>query len=107
MVVRGYLRKYYDQKKKEGTLTAKQIQDQNEPGPFSFLAFLKYHLNDNTWGDEIIVDVCGKMWQIAITIVYDETLVEQRFRHDRDLGDADLVLIFCGGNHYCGAGNQF
>ena len=97
----------YDQKKKEGTLTAKQIQDQNEPGPFSFLASLKYHLNDNTWGDEIIVDVCGKMWQIAITIVYAETLVEQRFRHDRDLGDADLVLIFCGGNHYCGAGNQF
>ena len=47
------------------------------------------------------------MWQIAITIVYAETLVEQRFRHDRDLGDADLVLIFCGGNHYCGAGNQF
>ena len=47
------------------------------------------------------------MWQIAITIVYAETLVEQRFRHDRDLGDVDLVLIFCGGNHYCGAGNQF
>ena len=97
----------YERKKKAGTLTPRQIHDQNEPGPFFFLGFLRYHLNDNSWGDEVLVDVCGKMWQIAITVVYAETLVEQRFRHDRELGDADMVLVFCGGNHYFAAGTHF
>ena len=97
----------YERKKKVGTFTPRQIHDQNEPGPFSFLGFLRYHLNDNSWDDEVLVDVCGKMWQIAITVVYAETLVEQRFRHDRELGDGDMVLVFCGGNHYCAAGTHF
>ena len=93
----------YDALKKEGKLTKKQELDQATLGPFSYLSYLKYHLKDDTWADEIMVAVMSMMWQITITVVHAETLYEHRIRYDRYLKDVDLVLVFCGSNHYVGA----
>ena len=93
----------YDALKKEGKLTKKQELDQAMPGPFPYLSYLKYQLKDDTWADEIMVAVVSMMWQITITVVHAETLYEHRIRHDRYLKDVDLVLVFCGNNHYVGA----
>ena len=79
-------------------------QKEDEPGPFSFLGFLKHHMNDSAWGDEIIVAALSRMWQVTITILMADSLIERRLRHNRNLDKVDLCLVFCGRNHYCGAG---
>ena len=38
----------YKEKEKEGTLTAEQIEDQQVPGPFSYLSYLEYLLQEGT-----------------------------------------------------------
>ena len=43
-------------------------ESEDECDPFSFLGCLKYHLDDNSWGDEIIVAV-GRIWHLTITII--------------------------------------
>ena len=92
----------YDALKAAGKLTKKQELDQAMPGPFSYLSYLKYQLKDDTWADEIMVAVMTMMWQITITVVHAESLYVHRIRHDRYLRDVDLVLVFCGNNHYVG-----
>ena len=80
---------------------------ENEPGPFSFLGFLKHHMDDSAWGDEIIVAALSRMWQITVTILMADSLIERRLRHNRPLSKVDLCLVFCGRNHFCGAGKIF
>ena len=42
-------------------------------------------------------------WQLTITVVHGESLRESRVRHNRPLDEVDLVLVYCGNNHYVGA----
>ena len=54
-------------------------------------------------GDETFTAALSIMWQLATTILNAEDLYEIRLRHGRPLGDADLVVVHCGQNHYVGA----
>ena len=65
---------------------------ENEPGPFSFLGFLKHHMDDSAWEDEIIVAALSRMWQITVTILMADSLIERRLRHNRNLDKVDSVL---------------
>ena len=96
-------REEYLQKTKAGTITPSEEFEYNHPGPFSYQEYLQYLLLDTTWGDEALIVTMSKRWQLAITVVHGEDLRESRVRHDRPLEDADLVLVFCGHNHYVGA----
>ena len=89
----------------------------NHPGPFSFKEYLEYVLLDTTWGDEL--HDCGHVNEMAdctITVVHagsseedeypgqkKDPLRESRVRHNRPLEEVDLVLVYCGHNHYVGA----
>ena len=79
-------------------------EDSNEPGPFSYLSFLRYHLQDFAWGDEVIIAALGRMWQLTVTIFMADSMIERRMRHNRSMEKVDLCLVYCGRNHYCGAG---
>ena len=92
----------YQEKSKEGTLTDDECKAYHDPGPFSYQEYLQYLLKDSTWGDEVLIVTMSMRWQIAITVLHDD-LRESRVRHDRPLTDADLVLVYCGNNHYVGA----
>ena len=58
-------------------------------------------------------------WQITITVVHagsseedeygqkKDPLRESRVRHNRPLEEVDLVLVYCGNNHYVGASKYF
>ena len=39
----------------ENPLTDEQIEDYQKPGPFSFITYLKYLMQDSAWGDEGII----------------------------------------------------
>ena len=95
-----YLRKTHD-----GTITPAEEYDYCHPGPFSYAEYLEYLLKDATWGDEVLIVTMSMMWQITITVVHDDCR-ESRVRHDRPLEDVDLVIVYCGSNHYVGAGKD-
>ena len=97
----------YAAKVEDGSITQQEIDDQDSPGPFSFVSYLEYLLKPNTWGDHSTILILSMMWQVKITVVTAETQKQQRFRHDSALKDADIVLVFCGGNHYVPAGEEW
>ena len=98
----------YKEKEKEGTLTAEQIEDQQVPGPFSYLSYLEYLLQKGTWGDYGVALSISFMWQLKLTVVVVDTthpeesqwIRQELIHHDSPLKNADLVMVFCGGNHY-------
>ena len=94
----------YKEKETAGTLTDMDIQERLTPGPFTFVTYLKEMLKPSMWGDEIVLTVFSMMWQLTITVVTAETLLQSKIRHSRKLKDADMVLLHCGQNHYCGTG---
>ena len=87
---------------KDGTLTEGEIVDYQIPGPFSFVAYLKYIMEDSTWGDFGLLTLLGMMWQLTITVVNAEDLSQIKIRHRRPLEKADLVLVLAQRCHYLG-----
>ena len=104
----------YLQKQKDGTLTTIQEEDQNTPGPYSYISYLEALLQAGTWGDYGVVLAASFMWQIKITIIVVDTTHEREdqwirqevIRHDSALKNADMVMVFCGGNQYVPAGKS-
>ena len=59
-----------------------------------------------TWGDHGTFLILSLMWQVKVTIITAERQKQQK-HHDSSLKDADFVLVFCGGNHYVLAGDEW
>ena len=97
-------REAYLQKTKDGTITPVEEMEYNYPGPFSYASYLKYMLLESSWGDEVILCVVSMMWQLKITVLHAESLHETRIRHNVPLEEADMVVVYCSGAHYIGAG---
>ena len=97
----------YSKKVEDNTITQQELADQDSPGPFSFVGYLEYLLEPKTWGDHGTVLILSLMWQVKVTIITAETQRQQRFHHDSSLKDADFILVFCGGNHYVPAGEEW
>ena len=91
-------------KKKEGTITSEQAHDYRLPGPFTFAEYVQHLLTDGTWGDDHVLTLVSLLWQVKITILNAATLGEIRIRHNDRLSDAELVVVFIGGDHYMGTG---
>ena len=98
----GHLRLSSDEyrvKQADGTLTQQQIQDYNEPGPFSIVGYLQQLLNRTFLGEEIVLVIISMMWQIKINVLHAESLLQTKIRHNNRLSKADL-LLHCSANHY-------
>ena len=74
------------------------------PGPFSFVEYLEYMLNDRSWGDEFFLYFMSCMWQVRVTIIQTPDYNQTRIRHTGNWWDADLCLLHVAGNHYNAAG---
>ena len=91
----------------KGTITPQDLREQRMPGPFSFVAYLRYLLQDSTYGDANVVLVMSMLWQLRITCLIAESLFEIRFRHNQRLSKADMVLVLCQETeHYVAAGKR-
>ena len=71
-------------------------------GPYSICDYILEIMEQYSWGDSIILDMVSRMWGLRITVLDVESWVEHRIRHQKSLDNADVVLIFAGGNHYRG-----
>ena len=83
-----------------GELSQQEIDDQECPGPYSFLGYLKALLDDGFWGDKIILTVVSMMFQCGITVLDADTYLQTKIHHAVPLKDADIVLVHCQGCHY-------
>ena len=90
------------QKEREGTITSEQAHDYRLPGPFTFAEYVQRLLTDGTWGDDHVLTLVSL--QVKITILNAATLGETRIRHNERLSEAELVVVFIGGDHYMGKG---
>ena len=83
------------------------VADPDEPGPFSFVEYLLYMLEPTSWGDHGMILMVSMMWQLPITVLNAEGLEQLKFRHNRDLMDTELVLVYAGRAHYLGTCKSF
>ena len=95
------------ERERAGTISMQDAADQRLPGPFTFHSYLQHLATDRSWGDVHSLTILSCLWQITITVLHTDQLNEHRIRHNRPLKDADLVLIFTGGNHYMGTGKYY
>ena len=96
----------------EDPLTEEELEDYQKPGPFSFITYLKYLMQDSSWGDEGTITLIGMMWQCSITIIqvgkkapkHDQPhkFLQLKIRHSKPLDDVDIVLVYAGHSHYLG-----
>ena len=78
----------------------------SEVGPFSMKTWCEEMLKDKVYGDLCLLKLIASMWSIRITVLRGDTLEEIRIRHDSNLKDAEIVLVYNGiplSGHYCGA----
>ena len=62
-------------------------------------------LEDGKWGDIIVLYLIAAMWGIRITVIRGDACVELNSRHNEDLVNADLILLYNGleiSGHYTG-----
>ena len=90
----------YDQRLNAGQLSQAEIDDQNCPGPFSYMGYMRALLQDGFWGDEICLALTSMMFQIGITVLVAETFLQTKVHHDAILSKADVALVHCQGCHY-------
>ena len=67
-----------------------------EPGPFSIKSYLKYMLRDCVWGDFIVLNLISAMWGVRISVVRGDSCAEVRIRHNCELIESDVVILFNG-----------
>ena len=73
----GHLRipeEEYNTRKRLCTLTPKEKEDFEAPGPFSLVTYLKALIKRRFHGDEIILIIISMMWQVWISILNAKTL---------------------------------
>ena len=90
----------YDQRFNAGQLSQAEIDDQNCPGPFSYMGYMRALLQDRFWGDEICLTLTSMMFQIGIMVLDAETFLQTKVHHDAILSKADIALVHCQGCHY-------
>ena len=66
----------------------------SEYGPFSVKEYLHFINKSREYGDFIMLKLISSMWAVKITILRSDSLGEVRFRHEADIDDVDIVLVY-------------
>ena len=77
-----------------------EIEKRETDGPFSYRTYLEYMLHNDSWGDQAILLAMSMIFGVRITVLNAQWLTQTRIRHTNTLKETDVVLVFCGGNHY-------
>ena len=66
----------------------------SEFGPFTVREYLHFINKPREYGDFIMLKLISSMWAVKITMLRSDSLGEVRFRHDADINDVDIVLVY-------------
>ena len=59
-------------------------------------SYPKYMLQDCVWGDFILLNLVSAMWGVRISVVRRDSCAEVRIRHNCELIESDVVILFNG-----------
>ena len=72
---------------------------------FSFRDYLLHLLQNDTWGEELVLSVISIMWDGKVSAIFPKTLKKYHIRHAvQDLSKVEVVVINTGGMHYTAVG---
>ena len=66
----------------------------SEFGPFTVKEYLHFINRPREYGDFIMLKLISSMWAVKITVLRSDSLGEVRFRHEADIDDVDIVLVY-------------
>ena len=66
----------------------------SEFGPFSVKDYLHFINKPREYGDFIMLKLISSMWAVKITVLRSDSLGEVRFRHEAEIDDVDIVLVY-------------
>ena len=78
-------------------------KNQELPGPFTYVEWMSYMLQGDSWGDSAILHVLPYAFQSPVISIDADTLTSDRYRNKLPLPKQDFVFCYVNGNHYMGA----
>ena len=66
----------------------------SEFGPFTVKEYLHFINKPREYGDFIMLKLISSMWAVKITVLRSDSLGEVRFRHEAEIDDVDIVLVY-------------
>ena len=87
------------QRKLSGSIISQEAADQRLQGHLVSIVFY------STWQFQIH-GMMSMILQLRITVVYGESLLQEKISHNRPLDNTDLVVVFCGGAYHIGVGEH-
>ena len=76
------------------------------PNPLSYKEYLRSMLKRGFWGEDVVLYSFSCLFDLKITVLNSRSLEEYRYRHNQPLGEADVVLVYNGNNHYLYVGKH-
>ena len=77
-----------------------QIEEYEEPGPFSIVTYMENLLKPSFYGEEICLRLMSMIFQVRITVLDSDTFVGIKIRHDNRPLKADVILVHVDRHHY-------
>ena len=77
-----------------------QMEEYEEPGPFSIITYMENLLKPSFYGEEICLRLLSMIFQVRITVLDSDTFIGIKIRHDNRPLKADVLLVHVDRHHY-------
>ena len=77
-----------------------QMEEYEEPGPFSIITYMENLLKPSFYGEEICLRLLSMVFQVHITVLDSDSFIGIKIRHDNRPLKADMLLVHVDRHHY-------
>ena len=77
-----------------------QIEEYEEPGPFSIITYMENLLRPSFYGEEICLRLLSMIFQVRLTILDSTSFIAIKIRHENRPLNADVILVHVDRWHY-------
>ena len=84
-----------------------QIEEFEEPGPFSIVTYMENLLRPSFYGEEICLRLLSMIFQVRLSILDSSSFVAIKIRHENRPLNADIILVHVDRHHYIPLGKCY
>ena len=77
-----------------------QMEEYEEPGPFSIITYMENLLKPSFYGEEIYLRLLSMIFQVRITVLDSDTFIGIKIWHDNRPLKAEVLLVHVDRHHY-------
>ena len=77
-----------------------QIEEYEEPSPFSIITYMENLLRPSFYGEEICLRLLSMIFQVRLTILDSTSFIAIKIRHENRPLNADVILVHVDRRHY-------